>query len=99
MAALVEAESPHSPHAARLHRLRHLTANYRCMQGLRMIPFGMFMLLAAFTHTVWWPDFHSKAAEAPTPEIVLALLAGGAAVLLGRYYARTYGDVQGLPWS
>ena len=79
----------------RLERVRHVTANYRCMQGLRMVPFGLYLVLSALTKTVWWPD--GPFLREPVPEVVGIVLALIAAQRIARYYARTYGDVQSLP--
>jgi heme/copper-type cytochrome/quinol oxidase subunit 3 len=81
--------------ARRLERLRHVTANYRCMQGLRMVPFGLYLVLWSLTKTVWWPA--SPALQEPIPDVVGITLALIAASWIGRYYARTYGEVQSLP--
>ena len=79
----------------RLERLRHVTANYRCMQGLRMVPFGLYLAFGALLKTIWRPD--SGLLSEPIPELLGITLALIASWRIAAYYKRTYGDVQSLP--
>lgn len=78
--------------AKRLERIHHLTANYFFWQGLRFVPMGIALLLFAFV--IQWPApvFVRKVV------IVLTLVAGLVlSSMLGRYYKRSFGSVQGIP--
>jgi hypothetical protein len=87
--------SPLETDPQRLERLRHVTANYRCMQGLRMVPFGLYLVLGALLKTVWRPSWGFLAE--PIPELLGIILALVASWRIAAYYKRTYGDVQSLP--
>ncbi len=70
-------------------QIRFLTANYSYLQGLRIVPIGLLLLLIN-----WWGNWQ----RGPNRDLALPILwAAGTLVLLvviDRYYARTFGQVQ-----
>ena len=77
-----------------LRRIHAITANYFFWQGLRWVPPGAALLVFA------WSSMPSFPLATPwrdaMPWLVLAF-GLTASWLIGKYYARTYGDVRGLP--
>ncbi len=80
----------------RLKYLRHITANYFCMQGLRMVPFGIVLIITAVSSPEWWPEL---ANWAPLPHLVGIAIAFVLFKVIGGYYERTFGHVQSMSRS
>lgn len=71
-----------------LARIRYITRNLDSLQGLRMVPFGLFLLAAGFG---WLGDQGDFTLSLPAFVLTLFLY-----WLLGRYYARKFGRVKPL---
>jgi hypothetical protein len=72
-----------------LSRVRMITANFSMLQGLKMVPLGLLLVVV----TLWANTLHGPARDFTFP--------GGCMVsafflylLISRYYSRTYGTVQ-----
>ena len=79
-----------------LKRLRIVTAHYRSLQGLRMLPWWLWMLaLAAVNPLMDLPQGHlDYQCLIFVPGLVIAWLLSR---LIGNYYERAFGRVEGLP--
>jgi hypothetical protein len=80
-------------------KIRFVTANYAQLQGLRLIPIGLFLMLTAFDVLgVFDRQGQSAAdrAQALTRMGLLAWLAIGAALAAPLYYRYRYGAVEGF---
>lgn len=80
--------------AARLERIRGVTANYFFWQGLRWVPGGFIMLIAGLLWSDWWP-FTGLVEDVVLIGALLAVLS--ASVAIGRYYRKVFGRVSGVP--
>ena len=77
----------------KLTQMRFVTENYEVLQGLRMIPFGLWFLAMAwgeFTDIVFLQQGRLDYS------FILLLAVGGLYWLIGQYYARSYGQVTQL---
>ena len=78
-----------------LERVRAVTANFFFWQGLRWIPMGFVLILFALG-----PFAQQRLGIPRTEEVTLVLMLVAtwlSTTVLGRYYARRYGRVQGIP--
>lgn len=80
-------------------KIRFVTANYAQLQGLRLIPIGLFLVLTAFDVLGVFDRQGLSAADraqALTRMGLLAWLAIGAALAAPLYYRYRYGAVEGF---
>src|SRR6266545_3957367 len=78
-----------------LDRVRAVTANFFFWQGLRWVPMGFVLMLCAFI-----PYAKTVVAEPWLSIVTFGMLIGAlwlSTDVLGRYYTRAYGRVQGIP--
>ncbi|GAC1399908.1 MAG: hypothetical protein NVSMB65_17850 [Chloroflexota bacterium] len=74
-----------------LGQIRYVTEHYRQLQGLRLVPFGAALLLAAPLYGGW----HATQSGVLLALWLLPLAVGiGLSTLVSAYYARTFGRVQ-----
>jgi hypothetical protein len=75
-----------------LESLRRTTANYACLQGLKIAPWSVPLLVVAAASAPWWPVPYG----APTIALLVVSFAGAALVSLrlGRFYVRRFGVVR-----
>lgn len=85
-----------------LKRIRYVAANYEHLQGLRKLPFGIFLLVLVSTIVLLsvWTTADGDAVSAPVMLGILALIfllfVAGIALphFISAYYERRYGTVQ-----
>ena len=74
-----------------LRRVRYVTINYASLQGLKMVPLGLWLWLWAAGEAGWWPWRNGwnplLGLLALPPALVLRLV-------VGAYYARVFGRVR-----
>lgn len=80
--------------SAEMQRVRVVTANYNYLQGLRLVPFGVWLLLNAIIDAGWYlpawiPDWLIVGTYILGPFVALVLY-----WLIGRYYNHIFGYVQ-----
>jgi len=79
---------------AALDRINAITANFFFWQGLRWIPVGVALLVVAWTYGPSSPV--PKSWESPL--LIVAMIAAFAvSSVIGRWYARSFGRVRGIP--
>lgn len=74
--------------------IHNVTANYFFWQGLRWVPMGFALLIVALSYATWWPI------TGPWKEGFMFLVLIAAVLVsntIGSYYARSFGDVRGIP--
>jgi hypothetical protein len=74
-----------------LERVRYITRYFSALQGLKMLPFGLFMILIA-TRDLGWTWLGTAGDCSYT--LPMFLLAGILYVVIARYYSRRFGIVQ-----
>ena len=76
-----------------LETVRYVTSHFQALQGLRLVPFGLFCLAAAFGSAAWtsWSDFAQGDWTAGTYIFLLTLFL--LSWLVARYYRRRFGMV------
>jgi hypothetical protein len=77
-----------------LSQMRFVTENFRILQGLRMIPFGLWFLTMAVGDLANIDALRQGRLDYP---LVLIIAMGILYWLVGLYYTRTYGQVVPLP--
>lgn len=78
-----------------LRRILYVTAHYRQLQGLRLLPLSVPFLLSA----VWRTAAYATGSTLPRAGWVALLVAAlAASVPIGRYYTRRFGRASSLPW-
>ncbi|MBX3056645.1 MAG: hypothetical protein KF770_09250 [Anaerolineae bacterium] len=77
-----------------LQQIAWITRNYDHLQGLRQLPFGLMFLFIAIDKAGWWPRF---SIWQPLSGLAVLGLCAAAYWWIGRYYARTLGQVEPLP--
>ncbi|MEJ2747198.1 MAG: hypothetical protein P8183_04685 [Anaerolineae bacterium] len=77
-----------------LAQMRFVTENYGALQGLRMIPFGLWFLIMAVGDLADIPALRQGRLDYP---LLLMIAMGALYWLIGVYYAHTYGQVTPLP--
>jgi hypothetical protein len=77
--------------AGHLERLARITRGYPYMQGLKVVPVGLFLLGVTFVGSTWWP-WSGKVAKLVSLGLVLAFT-GGLTRWAGVYYRRRFGQV------
>ena len=80
----------------KLTQMRFVTENYEMLQGLRMIPFGVWFLAMALGE---FTDIGFLQQGRLDYSLILLLAVGGLYWWIGQYYARSYGTVTHLPKS
>lgn len=75
----------------KLRQMRFVTENYELLQGLRMIPFGLWFVIMALGDLAQIPAFKQGRLDYP---LLLFVAVGGLYWWSGVYYAHTYGRVQ-----
>jgi hypothetical protein len=75
-----------------LDRIQRVTANYFFWQGLRLVPFGLLLIIFAFEiyEPSWWPT--TAAGDAVL--LLAVLVATGLFMALGSYYRKVFGQVK-----
>jgi hypothetical protein len=76
-----------------LRRIRYVTEHYEQLQGLRLLPLSVPFLLSSLSRLSRPAPFLTATAWAVLLASALAL-----SVLIGRYYARHFGQAQPLGW-
>jgi hypothetical protein len=71
-----------------LKRVQFVTANYASLQGLKMVPLGLWLCLGAARSFGWMPWY------TPIASLLALCVAGGLWLLVGRWYARDFGRVR-----
>ncbi len=79
---------------ATLERINAITANFFFWQGLRWVPMGMALMVVAWSHGPSSPV--PKSWESPLFIATMAVALTVSAVV-GRWYARSFGRVRGIP--
>lgn len=80
--------------AAALDRINAVTANFFFWQGLRWVPVGIALLVTAWTYGASSPVPKSW----QSPLLIVAMIAAFAlSAVIGRWYARSFGRVRGIP--
>lgn len=77
----------------RMENVRSLTENFKQLQGLRAIPFGLYVLLEAAGRAGWGP----RAGSEPLHGLLTLLSIAALALLyfgIGAYYRKTFGVVR-----
>ena len=83
-----------SRETATLDRINAVTANFFFWQGLRWVPLGVALLVVAWTYGPSSPV--PKSWESPL--LIVAMIAALAvSAVIGRWYARSFGRVRGIP--
>ena len=77
-----------------LKRVRYVTANYASLQGLKMVPLGLWLWLGAAGGFGWWPWYKRWR---PVSGLLALCVACVLWLLVGFYYTRTFGRVQPTP--
>ena len=77
-----------------LAQMRFVTENFGALQGLRMIPFGVWFLIMAVGDLADIPALRQGRLDYP---LLLMIAVGVSYWLIGVYYAHTYGQVTPLP--
>jgi len=72
-------------------QMRFVTENYELLQGLRMVPFGLWFLIMAVGDLAQISALKQGRLEYP---LLLLIVVGGLYWWSGVYYAHTYGRVQ-----
>jgi len=72
-----------------LARVRYLARHFSALQGLRMVPLGLFLLASELHRFTDHPLLQYKRADSL---LLLAVPLVGAYVLVGRYYERRFGS-------
>ncbi len=76
--------------AQELDRIRYITRTYEALKGLKMVPFGLFMIVIAFRDLGW--TWLGKAGDCTyTLPLFVALV--GLYFAIDTYYSRTFGVV------
>lgn len=75
----------------KLTQMRYVTENFELLQGLRMIPFGLWFLVMAVGDLAQISAFRQGRLDYP---LLLLVVVGGLYWWSGVYYAHTYGRVQ-----
>ena len=78
-----------------LKRVRFVTENYHNLQGLKMVPLGLWFVAAGAGDAGWWPWFFKTGR--PVSHLLGLGLAWFLSWLIGRYYKYNYGQVQPSP--
>ena len=80
--------------AAALDRINAVTANFFFWQGLRWVPMGIALLVVPLTYGASSPVPKSW----QSPLLIVAMIAAFAlSAVIGRWYARSFGRVRGIP--
>jgi len=79
---------------AALDRINAVTANFFFWQGLRWVPLGIALLVVAWSYGPGSPVPKSWVSALFVATMVLAL---SASAMVGRWYARSFGRVRGIP--
>jgi hypothetical protein len=79
---------------AALDRINAVTANFFFWQGLRWVPLGVALLVVSWSHGPSSPV--PKSWESPLLIATMAVALAASAVI-GRWYARSFGRVRGIP--
>ncbi len=77
-----------------LERIRYITQSYEALKGLKMVPFGLFMILMAIRELGWTGLGKQGDCTYTLPLFVLLL---GLYIAADQYYTRTFGIVRVLP--
>jgi len=80
----------------KLKKMRFVTENFELLQGLRMIPFGLWFLIMAFGDLAQIPVLKQGRLDYP---LLLLIAVVGLYWWIGIYYVRTYGRVNQWPKS
>src|SRR6478672_3094844 len=79
---------------AALDRINAVTANFFFWQGLRWVPLGIALLVVAWSYAPGSPVPESWESPLLVATMVMAL---AASAMVGRWYARSFGRVRGIP--
>jgi len=79
---------------AALDRINAVTANFFFWQGLRWVPLGIALLVVAWSYGPGSPVPESWESPLLVATMVVAL---AASAMVGRWYARSFGRVRGIP--
>lgn len=75
-------------------RVQRVTTNYTSLQGLKMLPLGLWLCLEAIASFGWWPRYaHGR----PLSSLLTLCAAGALWLLVGLYYTRSFGRVKPKP--
>jgi len=74
----------------KLTQMRYVTENFELLQGLRMVPFGLWFLIMAVGDLAQIPALKQGRLDYP---LLLLIVIGGLYWWIGAYYARAYGQV------
>lgn len=80
----------------KLRQMRFVTENFELLQGLRMVPFGLWFLIMAIGDLAQIPVLRQGRLDYP---LLLFIAVGGLYWWIGNYYTRNYGRVVHLPKS
>ncbi|MFO7539122.1 MAG: hypothetical protein R6X32_13850 [Chloroflexota bacterium] len=75
-----------------IERIEYITQNFNLLQGLRVVPFGLFILVDAAAYA-WLPWYRIWR---PLTPLALFGLAVALSILANGYYSRHYGEVRPL---
>lgn len=74
-----------------LDRIRFVTRYYSALQGLKLVPFGLFLIVMSFRSLGWTGLGKSGDCTYTLPLLVLMFILY---FVIGRYYTRRFGEVQ-----
>jgi len=77
-----------------LDRIRYITQSYEALKGLKMVPFGLFMIILAF-RDLGWTGLGKTGDCTFTLPLFAAMLV--LYIIAGQYYTRSFGIVRTLP--
>ncbi len=79
-----------------LQRVRYVTENYRELQGLRITPLGLFLLLWG---TLRWLGAPTSLTDSPLPFLLALLLGILSNKIADSYYRSRFGYVEPASWN
>jgi hypothetical protein len=79
-----------------LDRIRYITQTYEALKGLKMVPFGLFMMVIAFRDLGWTWLGETGDCTYTAPLLVMLV---GLYFAIDKYYSRTFGVVRVQPKS
>lgn len=84
------------PHLSDVSPVQQTAARHEYLQGLRLVPFGLYCIFYALMYTIWWPQDGPLSTQ-PGPVGVAVVIACLSTYAIGAYYQRRTSTSLQLP--